>query len=335
MINNEIIELAQRLYNFARELNYTHKSAIGVCANVMAESSFNEGASEIGGLGFGLGQWTPIDNLFSQGAMLGYTTEQCLTFDVQCDILLRGQETGQWSDVAYDYDPLVISPQTLREFKRSDNIFSATMNYMAHWERPNEDPEINHKERRKQYAVEFDEKLNGGGGGVYPHLPVDIGVPITSPYGMRIDPISWEEDFHAGLDFSNGLLNSPIYATMTGIVQYAGFNEGGLGNVIWIQHTSDSYYSAYAHLETILVQTGDTVSMGQRIGGMGTTGYSTGIHLHFVVATELWGNNETNTIDPEIYLDTSYIPEEPDNTKPNKRKKELNFWILENLKKPF
>lgn len=162
-IPSNILKKAQRLYNFARKLNYSHASAIGVCANVMAESGFDEHKTEVGGGGgYGLGQWTPKQNLYNQGKTLGYTTSQCETFDVQCDILLRGDETGQWLNKAYKYDPLVKSPLKLSEFKKITNIDSATVNYMAHWERPAYDPNINHKERRKKYAKEFDEKLNKG-----------------------------------------------------------------------------------------------------------------------------------------------------------------------------
>ena len=309
MIAEPIIQKAQRLYNFAVALGYSHGSAIGVCANVMAESSFDETITETGGGGgYGLGQWTPKENLYTQGSILGYTRAQCETFDVQCDILLRGDETGQWLDSAYPYDTLVIVPLTLNDYKQLTDLDTATVNYMAHWERPHEDPDINHKERRKAYAQEFDERLNGGGGGsIHPHLPVNEGTPMTDRYGNRIDPITHEPAFHAGLDFA-GALNDPIYATMNGIVRIAEFNNGGLGNVIWIEHSDDNYFSAYAHLESMNVSQGDTVTRGQLIGRMGTTGYSTGIHLHFVIATELWGNLEHNTIDPEVYLQTSINP---------------------------
>ena len=145
--------------------------------------------------------------------------------------------------------------------------------------------------------------FEGGGGGVKPALPVTEGTPTTDKYGQRTDPISGEQAFHAGLDFA-GDTNDPIYATMSGTVMVAEFNNGGLGNVIWIKHDNDNYFSAYAHLESFNVSAGDKVTKGQRIGGMGTTGYSTGVHLHFVIATVLWGNNASNTIDPEVYLAT-------------------------------
>lgn len=92
MIPDNIVAKAQRLYDIALELGYSKESAIGVCANVMAESNFNEGASDVGGAGFGLGQWTPKQNLYNQGATLGYSNAECETFDIQSRILLRGMK---------------------------------------------------------------------------------------------------------------------------------------------------------------------------------------------------------------------------------------------------
>ena len=311
MISNEIILKATKLYDFAVKLGYSHSSAIGVCANVMAESSFNEGASELGGFGFGLGQWTPQANLTTQAQQLGYTQAQSLTFDVQCDILLRGSETGQWSVVAYKgYDILVISPQTLDEFKKSTDLNTATMNYMAHWERPNEDPETNHKERRKQHAKEFDEKIRGGGsgtGGSKPVFPTVVGLNITEKYGWRTHPISGEQQFHAAIDIGGGTTNHPLYATQSGTVIVSSYSSSG-GNMLVVKHTGDKYFSQYLHLaEPSLFGVGATVSKGQKVGLMGTTGNSTGIHLHFAIATSENGfSTEEGTIDPLVYLEMEF-----------------------------
>ena len=89
---------------------------------------------------------------------------------------------------------------------------------------------------------------------------------------------------------------------MDGTVEIAEFNNGGLGNVVWINHTDDAYFSAYAHLSGFNTSAGSVVKKGDVIGYMGNTGFSFGTHLHFVIATVLWGNNETNTIDPKTYL---------------------------------
>lgn len=311
MFETEIITKAQRLYDLAVQRGYSHASAIGVCANVMAESGFNEGAHEIGGGGgFGLGQWTPAQNLFTQGAMLGYTETQSRTFDVQVDILLRGDETGQWSNAAYTgYDSLVVSPMTLNQYKAESDLLVATMNYMAHWERPSEDPSRNHKERRKQYAIEFDSVLNGGGGtgGSKPVFPTAEGLPVTSKYGYRGDiGVPGASEYHWAIDIgSGGMTDPPIYATQEGVVDSVGAYSNGAVYVI-IKHTGDPYWSRYLHLKSYSVSVGQVVSKGEQIGIMGTTGISSGVHLDFAISNNGVFETEASTIDPEIYLQMEF-----------------------------
>lgn len=147
-------------------------------------------------------------------------------------------------------------------------------------------------------------KIDTGGGSLpddKPFPPVSNYTNITAVYGYSDGYDGW----HAGLDFGGivaGVDGDPIYATADGTVRIAEFNNGGLGNVVWIEHSTDNYFSAYAHLSGFNTSSGSTVKKGDVIGYMGNTGYSFGTHLHFVVATVLWGNNETNTIDPKSYL---------------------------------
>lgn len=316
MIPEEVFPKAQRLYDFARLLGYSHESAIGVCANVMAESNFNEGLHEIGGGGgYGLGQWTPQGNLYIQANLLGYTNAQADTFDVQCDVLLRGDETGQWTTGAYMYDPLVVVPLTLTQYKLQRNINQTTMNYMSHWERPHENPEINHKERRKDYARDFNIRLNGSGS-VYPVLPVLEGTPLTDRFGWRINPLTGESEFHNGDDYA-GQLNDPIFATMNGLIIDVGLSDPLRGNWIGIQHHGDTLYSKYLHLNSVNVSVGDIVAKGQEIGKMGTTGQSTGVHLHFTISTTPDGEYDGGLwLNPQDYLQTGIDPNpdpEPEN----------------------
>lgn len=289
MITDNIIQKAQKLYDFAKALGYSHASAIGVCANVMAESSFNEGASEVGGLGFGLGQWTPQANLTNQAQTLGYTYAESLTFNVQCDILLRGDETGQWSNIAYTgYDSLVVSPQTLSQFKKETSLDSATMNYMAHWERPSYDPSINHKELRKKYASEFDEKINGSGGGgggtgvQLAVLPIDI---------INISQGENGSYSHMGtlcIDFLGKTTMYPYYApcdcTMimrqdsSAVAVWVSDREvkradGSIGFIFW----------SCIHEEPITHTIGTKLKKGQLMGHTGVGGRVTGDHLHLQV----------------------------------------------------
>ena len=118
-----------------------------------------------------------------------------------------------------------------------------------------------------------------------PAFPTTEGIPISSPYGWRIHPISGERKFHAGTDF-DGVANDPIYATQDGIITVNKWSDSG-GWMIYIQHTGDEYHSRYLHLiKQGSVSVGSTVTKGQQIGLMGTTGSSTGVHLHFEVGTQ-------------------------------------------------
>lgn len=102
----------------------------------------------------------------------------------------------------------------------------------------------------------------------------------ASGYGNRIDPIYKTVKFHAGMDFS-AFTGTPVYATGNGVVRKAGW-EGLYGNCIEIDH-GFGYLTRYAHLQKIEVRMGQKVVRGQTIGRVGSTGKSTGSHLHYEV----------------------------------------------------
>lgn len=102
----------------------------------------------------------------------------------------------------------------------------------------------------------------------------------ASGYGTRIDPIYKTVKFHSGMDFSANV-GTPVYATGNGVVRNAGW-EGLYGNCIQIDH-GFGYVTRYAHLSKIDVRVGQKVVRGETIGKVGTTGKSTGPHLHYEV----------------------------------------------------
>ncbi|MGP4038998.1 peptidoglycan DD-metalloendopeptidase family protein [Gracilibacillus sp. D59] len=102
-----------------------------------------------------------------------------------------------------------------------------------------------------------------------------VGGSITSHVGQR-----WGS-YHKGIDIA-GVSNRTISAADNGSVASAGWDSGGYGNKVVINH-NNGYRTVYAHLKSISVSAGQTVEKGQKIGVMGTTGFSTGIHLHFEV----------------------------------------------------
>ncbi|WP_366068483.1 M23 family metallopeptidase [Erythrobacter sp.] len=103
---------------------------------------------------------------------------------------------------------------------------------------------------------------------------------ITSGFGYRRDPFNGRGAMHAGIDFK-GAIGSPIFAAADGRVTFAG-RKAGYGNAIEITH-GNGMLTRYAHLSRIDVKVGQAVAAGATIGGLGSTGRSTGPHLHFEV----------------------------------------------------
>ena len=104
---------------------------------------------------------------------------------------------------------------------------------------------------------------------------------VTDRFGMRWHPLDHEYKMHQGVDFV-GSTGTPVVATRSGVITTAVFHRT-CGNHIWINH-GDGYKSVYMHLDTMTVSVGDYVVAGQQIGTVGSTGGSTGPHLHFGVA---------------------------------------------------
>lgn len=139
-----------------------------------------------------------------------------------------------------------------------------------------------------------------------PADPTQKGYRITSKYGWRTHPITRKRTFHGGLDFAPtkaGTRGWKIYALRDGEVVQIG-NHRIMGKYMIIKHSTDQYYSLYQHLEKIYHNKGTKVKQGQEIGIMGTTGSSTGIHLHLVIGTSYPINQGANgnTIDPLKYM---------------------------------
>ncbi len=104
---------------------------------------------------------------------------------------------------------------------------------------------------------------------------------ISSPFGYRSDPFTSAKKFHSGIDLA-ARRGTPVHATGKGKVIYAKMSYGGYGNLIKIDH-GDGLITKYAHLYEIKIKKGDIVERGQLIGKVGTTGRSTGPHLHYEV----------------------------------------------------
>ncbi|MEO1372929.1 MAG: M23 family metallopeptidase [Cyanobacteria bacterium J06635_10] len=124
-------------------------------------------------------------------------------------------------------------------------------------------------------------------------FPTAKGSPITSGYGWRIHPITGNRRFHSGIDFG-APTGTPIYAYQAGKVEFIGW-RGGYGKTVIINHGAGKS-TLYGHASKLSVRKGETVVAGQIIADIGSTGDSTGPHLHF----EVRFNNKP--VNPNPYL---------------------------------
>jgi murein DD-endopeptidase MepM/ murein hydrolase activator NlpD len=128
--------------------------------------------------------------------------------------------------------------------------------------------------------------------------PIEKGF-ISSQFGRRSDPFTGYTAFHPGIDFA-GKVGDPIAAVAAGIVTWAG-PKVAYGYLVEIDHGND-YVTRYAHNEQILVQVGDTVQKGQPVALMGSSGHSTGPHVHFEVL------RDGDPVDPMGFISHNILP---------------------------
>jgi len=123
--------------------------------------------------------------------------------------------------------------------------------------------------------------------------PVTGEIDMTSSFGVRIDPFLGRPAMHTGIDF-HGTQGDPIRATASGTVTLAGWN-GGYGRLVEVDH-GNGLATRYGHLSEIDVTIGQTIKIGQIVGRLGSTGRSTGPHLHY--ETRIDGE----AVDPQKFL---------------------------------
>ncbi len=121
---------------------------------------------------------------------------------------------------------------------------------------------------------------------------------LSSPFGVRADPFSGQRRFHAGADF-DAPEGSNVYAAASGLVVYAG-TQGGYGKQVIVDH-GDGVRTHYSHLAEIFVQPMQSLDEGEPVGAVGSTGRSTGPHLHFAVT-----NFDGEFLDPVALLDVPF-----------------------------
>ncbi|MFN3401659.1 MAG: peptidoglycan DD-metalloendopeptidase family protein [Ferrovibrio sp.] len=128
-------------------------------------------------------------------------------------------------------------------------------------------------------------------------LPMSGEAEVSSTYGRRTDPFTKQPAFHAGIDFI-GPNRAPVVSTAPGVVVFAG-RKGPYGRAVEIDHGL-GVKTRYAHLSSITVQAGETVPFGRQLGTMGSTGRSTGQHLHYEILLD------DEQIDPGKFIEAGY-----------------------------
>jgi murein DD-endopeptidase MepM/ murein hydrolase activator NlpD len=167
-----------------------------------------------------------------------------------------------------------VSDKTLNELLNDVNAFENKINYEEKQLQMLESVSFGHHIQNSSY-------LSG--------RPITKGW-LSSYYGIRNDPFSGKPTLHKGVDFA-GEENSPVIATASGVVTWAG-KRFGYGQLVEINH-GDGYKTRYGHNKDVLVNVGDVVNKGQDIALMGTTGRSTGPHVHYEI---LRNNKQINPI---------------------------------------
>lgn len=285
---------AWQVWAFLKDKGYTEQAAAGILGNMQGESGIYPDKDEVGsGIGYGLVQWTasngvtPGRTYIQQKLATAGITGDYRTIDTQMKLLEWDMFNGQYIKTSG-------SPYSPSQFKLLTSISTATTAFERNFERP-----LNTHPERIGWAQSWYDKLHGLVGGGRYGMPVPPGYRISSWFGDRDDPFNpGNLETHKGMDFADSI-GTPIFAAQDGevIASMTTANSGGFGEYIVIKH-SDGNYTGYAHLSERMKVVGANVSKGQQIGTMGSTGQSTGSHLHFSVGSALWGPYQ----DPAPYL---------------------------------
>ncbi|EMF0589554.1 TPA: phage tail spike protein [Enterococcus faecium] len=305
-LTTEAEKRAWKIWTMLKARGYSEYAAAGILGNIQGEvgASMNPDTEQVGGPAYGLVQWdgsayplvgSPTWNGREYVQRLMNTAgiqEDYRSIEAQVKLLDWCMFNGQWIGK--------VNPTTVSGFKTINDAKSAAYAFEMNFERPaSAHPE------RQNYAQAWYDKLHGltspepGGNFI---CPIQKPVTVTSECGWRKSPINNEQEFHNGIDLINGNPNTPIFAALDGEVVQAGANYyDWYGNYVVIKHNNGKW-TGYAHLSRIDVSVGQKVQKGAQIGLMGTTGPSTGEHLHFQIMKNYWPQPVVDFENPRNYI---------------------------------
>lgn len=290
-------------------------------ANMDAESTLSPCLTERGSAnpGYGLVQWTPKSDLINACSTLGlspYTSG-----DVQLQVIIKeilGQPSSinQWDSRQVQIERYVNSGATQdmvgltpQQFLYNPMNWSAqklAIAFMVCYLRPSYDPSVNHWDYRMQRASFWYNFIQGS------PLPADY-IAVNAPFIWKVFTVTstfWEQrpsSIHKGLDITTGA-NDTVYSMCNGEVKLVANDPNGYGNYLIIKENITGLGFLFAHLDSISVSQGDSVYKGQPVGVEGTTGHSTGIHLHFemqplAMRDWIFGGDREDYINPAEYME--------------------------------
>ncbi|EMF0040542.1 phage tail spike protein [Enterococcus hirae] len=305
-LTTEAEKRAWKIWTMLKARGYSEYAAAGILGNIQGEvgASMNPDTEQLGGPAYGIVQWDG-----SAYPLVGSPTwhgreyvqrlmntagiqEDYRSIEAQVKLLDWCMFNGQWLGK--------VNPTTVSGFKSINDAKSAAYAFEMNFERPaSAHPE------RQNYAQSWYNKLHGltspepGGNFI---CPIQKPVTVTSECGWRTSPINGGQEFHNGIDLVNGNPNTPVFAALDGEVVQAGANYyDWYGNYVVIKHNNGKW-TGYAHLSRIDVSVGQKVQKGAQIGLMGTTGPSTGEHLHFQIMKNYWPQPVVDFENPRNYI---------------------------------
>lgn len=292
-----------QIWAMAIGAGFTKQAAAALLGNAQGESDANPTADEgngAPGFGYGVWQWTDSSGAISGRVyMINLMTKAGISDDpdtitAQFKLLMWHAPNGQWiATSAYPY--------TWTQFMNLTDINTAAQAFVANFERPR-DPHPERTTWAQEWYDKFkDLEIPASKGYI---KPIADPITVTSEFGWRTSPITGAQEFHNGIDLVNGNPNTPIFASADGEVIVAGDANyyDWYGNWTVIQH-ADGMYTGYAHQSRVDVSKGQKVTAGQQIGLMGTTGPSTGEHLHFQFMDEFYPSSSGHFHNARDYID--------------------------------
>lgn len=335
---DEMTGNAQIILDTMLTFGWTKESICGMLGNMQSESTINPGIwesldSSSTTNGFGLVQWTPNSKYITDWAIpRGYTTydqygriaPQCERIKYELENNIQWIATSQYpmsfqefvnSTNSPDYLALVFIANYERPFDPNqpirgeqalywyNNLTGGTSNtqlpkylYLNGNQLIGENGKALFYKTASNLWISVKQATTGTTGWQWP-TPTLTEENITSYFGWRTNPVTGQQQFHNGIDIA-GPLDTICVATQSGEVTQAIQNDPTAGNFVRIRH-NDQFESRYLHLNQLGVSQGDQVQAGDSIGFMGTTGSSTGVHLHFEII------QNSQPVDPLNYVQSN------------------------------